>query len=296
MFLEDAPKQAAATLQLSAPQQSAAQHAANIPSSPSVAAARSSSAAAAAHCSLGQLDVLTPQSSRKESQAAHANNAPPHQHFPSQMDRSMSRTAVLSRAPLHGPRLPDRPHKRKAADRQAEPHFRLSKHAKASQELSPGDHTSMATAAMSPSDAHAKLTNKSGPEQQGLPLSHNEHKASEPLQRNTSESLPACKRIKVEHVPSQEPAISDAFPNSPELPPQRGSAPSAQGNQLNLQGSSEQALSGCQQLRVTDQPESSAAAAGLQQLLLQFGSHVVKSEAAKETALVQLVMLVADSM
>ena len=46
----------------------------------------------------------------------------------------------------------------------------------------------------------------------------------------------------------------------------------------------------------TKQPGADAAVTGLQQLLTQFDSDVAKSEAAKETMLVQLVMLVTDSM
>ena len=233
------------------------------------------------------------------SQAAHTVGAPSHRHHqPSRQDAAnvAHNKQLPGRVPWHGPRLPERPQKRKRAViesgeaglRQTQDPCSLrgatessGKH-RSSESVPPG-----ATHAQGPYPRHTPNREQQQPTAPAKPCN-----IRAPLLASTPTQIAATTRIKLEPTSSQSllPDLHDAQRAAGRQSP---AAP-----QRNILGQAAAMPEG-RQLVEADLPvraETSAPMTELQQVLSLFDGDSAAGLAAKEAALTQLVMLVADSM
>lgn len=214
------------------------------------------------------------------------------------------------RAPVHGPRLPDRPQKRKCTSTGAEADAGPTQGSCALQTL-PGNDRNEGTAGLGETHLQTPPSNTAnpGPEQQRLPAPEGKGQTKQTqLAASRPTNIASIKKVKLEHTPPQAPTADPCDAPGPlgwqtpaaapllhqgSLPPQTNAA----ANTRQMLGAVQQAH--VQQVQTslpmtTDSHEQQRQQ--LQQVLSLFGGDTAVGLAAKEAALTQLVMLVAGNM
>lgn len=231
------------------------------------------------------------------SQAAHTIGAPsPRHHQPSRQDAAgVAHMQMPGKVPWHGPRLPERPPKRKRALVDSEADLRQTQDLCSSRRASESSGKHRSKGSVPPGATHAQGPDPShtaNPEQQQLTALAKPCKIREPLMASTPSQAAGTTKVKLEHNSSQS-LLSDLH----DIPRAAGQqSPAA--TQCNLLAQATAAPDG-RQLVEADLPvraETGAPMAELQQVLSLFVGDKAAGLAAKESALTQLVMLVADSM
>lgn len=292
LLLEDSPKQAAAVLQPAAPNRQQPPMAKQVGTS-----------ASAARLSAAPHGQSADQPFRQASQAAHTIHSAAHRHHqPSSQDQAtVAHAQMLGRAPLHGPRLPERPQKRKRAAIESDAHLGQTSGSYAARKPPAlgGKHRSAGS--VPAGETHPQTpgySHTANPEQQRLTASANLCKTRQPLRASLTKVASPTK-VKLGQSPSQS-SLFDLHGISRAAGRQSPAAALLphEGNLL-TQTSAAHAEPDHHQLveaELSVRAEASAPMTELQQVLSLFSADTAVALADKESALTQLVMLVADSM
>ena len=266
------------------------------------------------------------QLSRQAGQGARTIDAVAQRHHqPSSQDQATVAGAQMpGRLPLHGSRLPERPQKRQRIAVESGADLKQTqgpRGVKRSLALS-GKHRN--TGAVPAGETHLQTPNLTGethlqtpnltggthlqtpdlshtasPEMQRLTAAANQCKAKGPLLASTPPKAATTTKVKLERTSSQlTPSDLQALPRASGRQSPAASPLPNQGNIL-AQVPAVHAEPDCHQVLEAELPvqsEASTARTKLQQVLSLFGSDAAVGLAAKESALTQLAMLVADSM
>ena len=226
--------------------------------------------------------------------------------WPSSQDRaSMSASAGPVRVPLHGPLLPDRPQKRKSTSLKSGTDLGPTQALGAPHTFS-GNQRNKGLAGLRETHLQTPPSSTSNPrsDQQRLPAFEGNRKTQEPhLVASRLTNMACTKKIKLEHTPPQARTADQCdIPGgpgwqSPAAPcPHLGNLPS----QAYAAGDSCQMVEAIPQAPVQQTQRSPLMITGsqqqLQEVLSLFGGSTAVGLAAKESALTNLVMLVAHNM
>lgn len=292
-LLEDNPKQAAAALQPASSNRQQPPLAQQVVTSASPAMLSSASPAQPAD-----------QNLRQAGQGACTSDAVAHRHHhsSSQHQATVAHAQMPGRLPLHDPRLPERPQKRQRAAIESGAELEQTQDScavKRSLILS-GNHRS--TGSIPTGETHLQmpdLSHAANPEPQRLTARANQCGSRGPLLASTPSKAASTTQVKLERLSSQSSLIDlhEAPRASGRQSPAAAPLPH-QGNIL-AQVSAVREEPDYHQLVEAELPmrsEASPFRTKLQQVLSLFAADAAVGLAAKESALTQLVMLVADSM
>ena len=287
LLLEDSPKKAGASQSAAAKRQQ-----------PSVAQQVRTSAPAARHppASSGRpADQPVRQPSQAARSDARQRGQPSSQRHASAVD-----TRLLDRVPLHGPRLPDRPQKRKRTIMESEANPGQPQDPCAFHESSIfSDKPRNGVAPLGETHPQTPPKDTPNPEQQRLTAPQGQCTTREPELAARPTKMPCTTVVKLEHTPFQSSVVDPHTVLKSSRQQSPAAAPLQHQGNLPTQACAVPTKPDNRQLVEAElhvRPEASTPMTELQQVLSLFGADTAVGPAAKESALSQLVMLVADSM